>query len=169
MSQVKDTWGDIAEINGRPELGDDGNGILFIETRYTPEGDDEPIVLGFEFAEAVDFAETVINEIKSMLPADKRAEIDALTPANLFGATVDDERHGWNQDAIAAAIEYSRTARFSYEKQSGPGGIIERRTLQPSELCYTRLGEPFVVGYDPDREDVRAFRLDRIIGHVEVF
>lgn len=95
-------------------------------------------------------------------------EEPALTPATLFGAADADERAGWNLDALTAAIEYNRQARFSYEKASGPGGIIERRVLAPSELLHTRSGEPFVVGYDPEREDVRAFRLDRIVGYVEV-
>ena len=167
MSTITDTYGDVITVS----TGDEKVYVSIVMSPGTPDVNDADVELPFE--KAVSFAENVLTAINDILTPEQREQVEALramfvTPATVFGETEQDERAGWNQDAIAAAIEYQRTARFSYEKQSGPGGIIERRTLAPTEICYTLDGAPFVVGYDTDREDVRAFRLDRIVGYVEV-
>jgi len=73
----------------------------------------------------------------------------------------------FNADAIALAIAYDREISFQYQKASGPGGVIERRTLAPSSLMEVK-DHQLVVGFDMDRESPRAYRLDRILGSVTV-
>lgn len=72
----------------------------------------------------------------------------------------------WNATLIDAAVEHARTITFSYDKGAG---VLERRTLQPTATSETKQGATIVVGHDPDRDDVRAYRLDRIQGYVEAF
>lgn len=69
----------------------------------------------------------------------------------------------WNEALIALAIQFDRTLTFRYIK--GNGDIADRR-VQPEAVHESRNGARTVVGYDPDRADVRAFRLDRIKGDV---
>lgn len=126
---------------------------------FTVEEEGRSAQLEFSLEGALEIAQDIVNEVR---------QATGETPATIFGSNAEDERGGWNLDALQAAIEYNRQARFSYEKESGPGGIIEARSLAPEAIHYTRAGEPLVIGYDPDRDAVRAFRLDRIIGYVEV-
>lgn len=74
---------------------------------------------------------------------------------------------GFNEASITLAIEHDREISFQYQKKSGPGGVIERRNLAPSNLFETK-GHKIVVGFDPDRDGPRAYRLDRILGSVTV-
>lgn len=92
-------------------------------------------------------------------------EVPAATPATLHGKDAEDERLGWNIDALTAAAEYGRTVTFSYDKGSG---VLETRTIIPERLDTTRAGKQIVQGEDTDRDDTRVFRLDRIAGHVSV-
>lgn len=92
----------------------------------------------------------------------------ATTPAAIHGEDDDERRQNWNQDALRVAAEHDRQVKFSYQKQSGPGGIIESRHLIPDDIRTTREGHTVVSGYDEDRDMPRVFRLDRIVGHVEV-
>jgi predicted DNA-binding transcriptional regulator YafY len=90
------------------------------------------------------------------------------TPATLHGADAEDERQGWNIDALTMAAEYGHAVEFSYQKESGPGGVIERRHLRPERIDSTLAGKLIVQGEDEDRDETRVFRLDRIVGRVEV-
>lgn len=74
----------------------------------------------------------------------------------------------WNDTALNVAIQHGRKVTLSYQKEKGPGGVIERRVLAPEERLVNRQGQVLYVGNDIEREDVRAFRLDRIVGTVEV-
>lgn len=89
------------------------------------------------------------------------------SPAELHGATENDEREGWNLDALTAAVEYGRVAEFSYEKEQSPR-TIERRVLKPERIFTTAAGKLCVIGEDQERDDTRVFRIDRIVGHVTV-
>lgn len=64
---------------------------------------------------------------------------------------------------LAAAIKFGCTTYFGYAK--GNGNTIEQRKLTPYEIREVPGGK-IVFGYDPDREDVRAYRLDRIKGGI---
>ena len=54
------------------------------------------------------------------------------------------------------------TVRFDY---GPPGSPVQRRTVDPHALVHRR-GRWYVIGHDHDRNDRRAFRLDRIAGSV---
>lgn len=82
---------------------------------------------------------------------------DALGPADQ-----DDPEE--NEGLIAAAIVYERTVEFAYDKGSG---VIEQRRVIP-RATYAAPNGVVVTGDDQDRDDVRAFRLDRIQGSVRV-
>ena len=69
-----------------------------------------------------------------------------------------------NEGLIAAAIVYERTIEFAYDKGSG---VIEQRRVIP-RVTYDAPNGIVVTGDDQDRDDVRAFRLDRIQGSVKL-
>ena len=72
-------------------------------------------------------------------------------------------RAGADDTAIAAviaeAISHRRLLSFEYYKENEDE--FSTRTLEPYQLVNGREGW-YVAGYDPQREDVRHFRLDRI-------
>lgn len=70
----------------------------------------------------------------------------------------------WNQTAVAAAIHFEKEIGFSYDKGEG---VIEQRRLFP-KVSYAAPNGIVITGDDPDRDDVRAFRLDRIQGEVVI-
>lgn len=96
------------------------------------------------------------------------ATLAEATPATLHGKDPEDERQAWNLDALTIAVEHGNAVEFSYQKETGPGGIIERRHLHPERIDSTRAGKLVVQGEDEDRDETRVFRLDRIVGRVEV-
>lgn len=68
-----------------------------------------------------------------------------------------------NEKLLALAIEADLSVAFTYAK--GEGQFLEERTLEPHEVREVK-GNKLVLGYDVDRDDVRAYRLDRIKGRV---
>jgi hypothetical protein len=70
-----------------------------------------------------------------------------------------------NEQLLQVAIDNDVQVRFNYAK--GDGAIIEARALTPVKLDEAK-GHKIVTGFDPDREDIRAYRLDRIKGTVSV-
>ncbi len=70
-----------------------------------------------------------------------------------------------NEQLLQVAINNDLEVRFQYAK--GEGAYLETRRINPSEL-RTVKGHKIVVGFDPDRDDVRAYRLDRIKGTVAI-
>lgn len=70
-----------------------------------------------------------------------------------------------NVALIEVAKEHGRVITFGYAK--GRGAVLEQRSLIPYEV--KDVGDhKNVIGYDPDRDEPRAFRLDRIKGEVSV-
>jgi predicted DNA-binding transcriptional regulator YafY len=70
-----------------------------------------------------------------------------------------------NASLLQVAALHGRTVEFRYAK--GSGDVIETRRLVPGKL--DQVGEHLTVtGYDPDRDEPRAYRLDRIKGTVSV-
>lgn len=69
-----------------------------------------------------------------------------------------------NETLIAAAIVFERVIEFAYDKGSG---VIEHRRLIP-RVSYDAPNGIVITGDDQDRDDVRAFRLDRIQDSVRV-
>ena len=72
-----------------------------------------------------------------------------------------------NEDLILVAVAHDRPIRFRYAK--GSGATIEVRTLKPEKVTEAGADKHAVVqGYDPDRDDFRMYRLDRIKGKVAI-
>lgn len=71
----------------------------------------------------------------------------------------------FNEAILRVAAAHSRECSFRYAK--GDGTTIESRTFVPSNV--QRVGDHVTfTGYDPDRDDYRAYRSDRIKGEVTV-
>lgn len=71
----------------------------------------------------------------------------------------------FNEGLMRLAAVHNKTVTFRYAK--GDGKIIEQRTLIPSGV-KEKDGHMTFTGYDPDRDDVRAFRIDRMKGEVSI-
>jgi predicted DNA-binding transcriptional regulator YafY len=67
-----------------------------------------------------------------------------------------------NAGLARLAVKHGRTLEFRYAK--GDGTMIETRRLQVEELRDLSMGVTALVGQDPDRNGLRAYRLDRIQG-----
>lgn len=70
-----------------------------------------------------------------------------------------------NEALLRLAIVHERTVEFRYAKGSGQN--IELRRLAPGDLKEVK-GHLTFTGYDPDRDDVRAYRLDRVRGDGDI-
>jgi predicted DNA-binding transcriptional regulator YafY len=70
----------------------------------------------------------------------------------------------FNEGVLRLAVVHHRTVEFRYEK--GPDKPIESRQLEPKSIHVAAGGDMSFVGYDPDRENTRSFRVDRIKGDV---
>lgn len=120
----------------------------------------ESVPLIFEQRDALHIAQEITRaagyEVEVVWP-------EEATPATLHG---EDERAGWNIDALTAAAEYGREAEFTYQKPDDD--VLTHRRLEVDHLDATKAGEIIVVGYDKTKADVRVFRVDRIVGFVTV-
>jgi predicted DNA-binding transcriptional regulator YafY len=65
----------------------------------------------------------------------------------------------FNEALVRVAAIHGRRIQFRYAK--GDGDVIETRTVEPAMMS----AEGFT-GYDPDRDEARSYRLDRIKGDV---
>jgi predicted DNA-binding transcriptional regulator YafY len=75
----------------------------------------------------------------------------------------------FNEGLLRLAAVHHKPVTFRYAK--GKGDVIETRTLIPSDVKNITEGgvtHATFTGYDPDREEVRAYRADRIKGTVNV-
>lgn len=70
-----------------------------------------------------------------------------------------------NEGLLRLAAVHGRTVEFRYAK--GDGKVIETRTMVPASVATAGEHITFT-GIDPDREDYRAYRVDRIKGVVTV-
>jgi predicted DNA-binding transcriptional regulator YafY len=71
----------------------------------------------------------------------------------------------FNEALLRLAAIHERTVEFRYAK--GTGYVIETRQLVPQDV--RQVGDHLTfTGYDPDRNDVRAYRVDRMKGEVTV-
>lgn len=137
------------------------------------DGDDPILPLGVEHPnaegapwwlskdEALAAAASIFAQYGAAVP---QTVVNNVTPAAVFEEH-GDERESWNHVALQAAIDHGRVAEFRYAKADG--SIIETRRVEPEAITQSRRGT-LVTGWDPDRRDVRAFRLDRIQGYVSV-
>lgn len=71
----------------------------------------------------------------------------------------------FNEGLLRLAAAHERQVTFRYAK--GDGKTIETRTLVPQEVREVK-GNLIFLGHDPDRNDIRAYRVDRMKGEVQV-
>jgi predicted DNA-binding transcriptional regulator YafY len=70
----------------------------------------------------------------------------------------------YNESLLRLAVAHNETVAFTYAK--GNGGVIEQRRLNPESVFTNKRGDLLVGGQDPDRDDYRAYRVDRIKGRI---
>lgn len=101
--------------------------------------------------EAVDAANAILAALGENSPAD-----DEIVRASTIS---------FNEGVLRVASVHDKQVTFRYAK--GGGSVIETRVLKPAEV-KTVKDHKVVVGFDPDRDEVRSYRLDRIKGDVAV-
>lgn len=69
----------------------------------------------------------------------------------------------FNEGVLRLAAVHNKQVTFRYAK--GDGKFIEQRTFVPADVV-SKDGHITFKGFDPDREEVRAYRVDRIKGEV---
>lgn len=76
----------------------------------------------------------------------------------------------FNEGLLRIAAVHNKRVEFRYSK--GDGKVIELRALEPEQVRVIKAGKPdehvTVTGFDPDRQQVRHYRLDRIMGDVRI-
>jgi predicted DNA-binding transcriptional regulator YafY len=99
-----------------------------------------------------------LAKLEQVLPSRLRRRFDALHRATLSlpraGPAVDPQV----LSTIAAAVQARERLRFDYEAADGRTGL---RTVEPQQLVHTR-GRWYLVAWDPERDDWRMFRIDRL-------
>lgn len=71
----------------------------------------------------------------------------------------------FNEALFRLAAKYDKAVDFGYAK--GQQKVIENRRLFPADV--REVGDHVtVVGYDPFRDEPRAYRLDRVKGEVKI-
>ena len=99
-----------------------------------------------------------LGKLEQVLPSRLRHQIDALHGATLSlpgsGPAVEPQ----TLSTIAATIRARERLRFNYDAAAG-GTVL--RTVEPHWLVHTR-GRWYLVAWDPERDDWRTFRVDRI-------
>lgn len=81
------------------------------------------------------------------------------------GGTVRASAISFNEGILRVAAVHGKTVTFRYVKENST--VIETRSITPEKVEYID-GNVVVTGVDPDREDYRAYRLDRITGEVKI-
>jgi predicted DNA-binding transcriptional regulator YafY len=72
----------------------------------------------------------------------------------------------FNEALFRLAAAHDKEVTFRYAKGKD-GKVIETRVLKPEQVKEVG-GHLTFVGFDPDRDDVRAYRLDRVKGEVTI-
>jgi predicted DNA-binding transcriptional regulator YafY len=138
----------------RLEAGSDLPPLLF--------DDDQAVALAIALRTASgagvgEAAARALATVRQVLPERLRRRVDALQVAAVppEGAVVDAAAIA----TLGAAVRDREEVRFDYPAAGGgPGG---RRRAQPHHVV-TRQGRWYLVAWDPDREDWRVFRVDRM-------
>lgn len=101
------------------------------------------------------------SQLRTVKPEVDEPERMPLGPADVAAV-----EHSAVEAVMNLAGQYGRTVEFSYAKPSN--GAIEHRRLAPSDngVQTAANGAKYVAGWDPDRQEPRSYRLDRITGGV---
>ena len=103
---------------------------------------------------------------------DARQQYQGLAPIRIVqpdAATIPfnlPEQLSLNEALLLIARDYEAEAEFTYVKADGSS--VETRRVIPEALTFTKDNVLLVTGHDDDRNDIRAFRADRIRGTVTV-
>lgn len=138
----KDSYGDTLTITVYEYLSD----RVYLTARELGASPDEA-ELGFLKPVALDVAKALVE-----------ATGQKLVPLSDLKSARD---VSFNEGMLRLAAIHKRTVTFRYAKDKG--NYIEQRTLNPERVEDDGSS---VIGHDPDREDVRRYRLDRIKGEV---
>lgn len=111
-----------------------------------------------------DKAIEVANAILEHVRYEPEVEPEVTTPAAIHG---DDPREAWNLSALTVAERLSLPVTFRYTK-NGDGDPQERRLSKVTDVFESKAGNFLVEDIDPNRDDVRHFRLDWIRDYVMV-
>lgn len=136
---IEDQYGDTIEVDDNCL---DGCYVKVVE-------DETPTELALTDEETRELIEALANAVGTEVPQDAVKASDVPL----------------NEALLRVAAAHKATTRFSYAK--GDGHNIEYRTLVPESVRNVGDHVTFT-GYDPDRDEVRAYRSDRIKGSVLV-
>lgn len=137
-----DKYKDTLVVSSDPDFYD-AEGSVTLEAREGSEQSD----LVFDSKTAVEVAHAIFKAAGQEVKP-----VAEFTPAS---------RVSFNEALLRIAAIHKRTVTFRYAKDKGD--YIESRTLNPERVEDDGLS---VIGHDPDRSDVRRYRLDRIKGEV---
>jgi predicted DNA-binding transcriptional regulator YafY len=70
--------------------------------------------------------------------------------------------NGDARDYIVEGLDLELAVGIVYCKDA-PGAEPEARTISPWEIVESAAGDESIIAYDHDRDDVRRFRIDRIL------
>lgn len=98
------------------------------------------------------------KEMERLATTILEAQGKRITPLSALKSAKD---VSFNEGMLRLAVIHKRQVTFRYAKDKG--NFIEQRNLNPTEVTEDGAS---VLGLDPDREDVRRYRLDRIKGEV---
>lgn len=143
MTRFYDTYQDFIDVAPRPD-GSHG-GVALTITDPTPSS---ACVL-LDRDNAVKVAKAILSQADFKFVDVASADASKLT---------------FNEGIARLAAIHKRTITFRYAK--GDGAVIEQRRLNPTSV-EQHGDHVLLVGYDPDRDEPRAYRSDRIKGEVE--
>ncbi|EPD97143.1 hypothetical protein HMPREF1486_00374 [Streptomyces sp. HPH0547] len=135
-----------------PLLFDDGQAVaLALALRAAATGD----AIGEDAARA-------LATVRQVMPPRLRHRIDllqvtAVRPPGAGGDALHVDTRLLTE--VSRAVHAREELRFDYERTPGSGR--QARRAQPHHLV-TRCGHWYVIAWDPDRDDWRTFRLDRL-------
>jgi predicted DNA-binding transcriptional regulator YafY len=101
----------------------------------------------------VEGAERALATVRQVMPSRLRHRIDGIRFSGAESATRVDPA---TLEAVSAAVRDRRILRFDYD-----GTDAARRRVEPHGLV-SRGGRWYLVAWDPERDDWRIFRLDRL-------
>lgn len=108
-------------------------------------------------------AARALATVRQVLPSRLRHRVDALE-ISAAGHGVDPQVDTGILLTLSAAVRAGEELRFDYRSPGRPEDAEPRR-VQPHHLVV-RAGRWYVVGWDPDREDWRTYRADRMTPRV---
>jgi predicted DNA-binding transcriptional regulator YafY len=105
-------------------------------------------------------AARALATVRQVLPSRLRQRVDALE-ISAAGRGADPQVDTAVLLTLSAAVRAGEELRFDYRSPGRPDDARPPRRVQPHHLVV-RAGRWYVVGWDPDRDDWRTYRADRM-------